>query len=86
MSKTKDVILGGRYRDTVSGWEGTATGRYEYMNGCLRIELSATGKDGEPKSFVFDVQQLEPVKEAKVMVGEKPARTGGPRDSTPLGR
>lgn len=78
------VVLGDRYRDRVSGWEGTATARYEYLNGCVRIELSAADKDGKPESFVFDVQQIEPVDEPPVVV--KAGRTGGPRDNRPVPR
>lgn len=83
--RAEDVVLGARHRDTVSGWEGVATARYHYMNGCVRIELSASDKDGKPEGFVFDVQQVEPV-------GPPPAdapaaaSTGGPRDSRPVAR
>lgn len=57
-----NVTLGKRYRDTVSGWEGMATARYEYLNGCIRVELSGADATMKPYSAVFDVQQLEVVK------------------------
>ena len=81
---TPVVILGERYRDVVSGWEGVATARYEYMNGCVRIELGGADKDGKPESFVFDVQQLEAVAAPAVPV--KAAATGGPRSNRPVSR
>lgn len=79
-----DVELGAKYRDRVSGWEGTATAEYRYMNGCTRVELSATDKEGAPKSFVFDVEQIERLDIAPVRT--KVTRTGGPRSSTPVAR
>lgn len=80
----KTVKLGDKYRDKVSGWEGVATARYEYMNGCVRIEISHHDKDGKPESFVFDIQQIEAVKAEPVKVLRR--ATGGPRDSTPVAR
>ena len=79
-----DMTLGKHYRDKVSGWEGTATARYEYMNGCVRIELSACDKDGKPEGFVFDIQQIEEVEAAAVDVSS--AQTGGPRSNRPVPR
>lgn len=80
-----DIELGKRYRDTVSGWEGVVTARYEYMNGCIRYEVSAKDKDGKPEAFVFDEQQIEAVEAAPVE--RAPARrTGGPRDSAAVPR
>lgn len=81
-----DIEVGARYRDTVSGWEGTATAVYFYMNGCVRVEIGANDKDGKPESFVFDEQQIELVAPKKPAV-KKPAKsTGGPRDSAPVPR
>lgn len=76
------VKLGERYRDTVSGWEGIATARYEYMNGCVRIEISHKDKDGKPEAFAFDIQQIELVKGDKIT--PTPRATGGPRTSAPV--
>ena len=91
------VELGRKYRDTISGWEGVATGRYDYLNGCQRVSLSGA-KDGKPEEYVFDVQQLidivtgipaddefssvKPVKAKKKAVARVKERVGGPR-STP---
>lgn len=94
------IELGTMARDTVSGWEGTVTARYEYLNGCERYEVGARDKDGKPESFVFDVQQLEveastgwmpaaDVVTAEVVAaeqGNRYGRTGGPRDDRPVAR
>jgi len=40
---------GSRVRDTVTGFEGIATGRTVWMNGCVRISIEPTElKDGKP--------------------------------------
>jgi len=80
-----NVILGERYRDVVSGWEGVATARYEYMNGCVRIEISGADKDGKPEGFVFDIQQIEAV-EAPAVPATPVATVGGPRSHRPVSR
>lgn len=70
--------LGKKYRDTITGFEGVATGRFEYLHGCVRWQL--VGKhpeNGGPQDFVFDEPQLEEVKSEKT---HKATRgTGGPR-------
>lgn len=79
------ITLGKKYRDTVSGYTGIATARYEYLNGCIRYELSGADKDGKPEHFVFDEQQIVAV--VAPDVERAPARrTGGPRDNTPVPR
>lgn len=78
------IPLGSKCRDTVSGWQGVATGRYEYMNGCVRYEISAHDKDGKPESFVFDEQQIEPVPAEPLVTDRRPS--GGPRDNRPVAR
>lgn len=78
------IELGKRYRDAISGWEGVATARYEYMNGCVRYELAAHDKDGKPEAFVFDEQQI--VECATSEPVEATARAGGPRGAAPVPR
>lgn len=77
--------LGKKARDTVSGWEGILTARYEYMNGCVRYEISAKDENGKPEAFAFDEQQIVMV-EAPPVEREPARRTGGPRDNTPVKR
>lgn len=78
------VRLGQRYRDSVSGWEGVATARYEYWNGCIRYELAGQDQDGKPESFAFDEQQLVEAESNKEV--QPSARAGGPRESKPVRR
>lgn len=75
------VKLGKKYRDPISGFEGVATGRYEYLHGCVRWQLSGQ-LNGEPKDFVFDEPQLE---EVKPQPEPQPSTrgTGGPKDAPP---
>jgi hypothetical protein len=72
-----NIELGKKYRDRVTGFEGIATSRHEYLNGCVRISLTSTAlKDGktiEPESF--DIQQLEFVN-GGISVAQR--ETGGP--------
>lgn len=79
------LILGRKYRDVVSGWEGVATARYEYLNGCVRYEIAGADKDGKPESFIFDVEQLVAV-DAPPVVTAPASPTGGPRSSKPVAR
>lgn len=76
------VTLGNKYKDNVTGWSGTATACHVYMNGCIRVTLEAVDKDGEPKAFVFDQEQLSETKDAPVE-RKTPTPTGGPRGHTP---
>jgi hypothetical protein len=81
--------LGAKYRDKVTGFEGIAVARYEYLWGCTRISLERLGNDGTPASAVFDEPQLEQIGEQQVR-GERSdvyrVRTGGPHDHTDVPR
>ncbi|HEY3925243.1 MAG TPA: hypothetical protein VGL75_11840 [Acidothermaceae bacterium] len=79
------IVLGRKYRDTVSGWEGIATARYEYLNGCVRYQLDAKDDKGAPQGYVFDEQQVAEV-EAPAVEREPARRTGGPRDNAAVAR
>lgn len=62
--------LGSKVRCKITGFEGTLTGRTEYINGCVQylVRPSAfTTNDGEMKyaeGHWIDDQQLEVLKEA----------------------
>jgi len=72
---TGPVTLGEKYRDTITGAEGIAVARYEFLYGCVRIALEGTElKDGKPVELVFDEQRLVGVEAAS-------AKSGGPRDT-----
>lgn len=80
-----DIKLGSKYRDTITGFEGTCTARSEYINGCLQAALVAPSKDGKPGEVEwFDYQRLELVGAQLGAVDEAPQlkRTGGPQQHT----
>ncbi|GAI75720.1 unnamed protein product, partial [marine sediment metagenome] len=79
------VKLGDVVRDTVSGFIGVATGKSEYLNGCVRYclePMKLTDKGDLIESHWFDKQQLEVVKERqqvesdKLLGGSRVAPTG----------
>jgi hypothetical protein len=82
---TNDPIkLGETYTDTITGFSGVATARYEFLYGCVRVQLEGrSGDSGDPKELVFDEQRL--------VVGALPtgatprptATSGGPRSGPP---
>ena len=43
------IKLGSKVRDSITGLEGIATARTEYLYGCVRITITPTElKDGKP--------------------------------------
>ncbi len=79
------VELGGTVKDKISKFEGVATGRLEYLFGCVRWQVTprTLKKDGEPtEAQWFDEEQLVPIKsKKKIERGELPA--AGPRCDPP---
>jgi hypothetical protein len=69
------VRLGDRVRDEISGLEGIASARYEYLYGCVRVCVRPEKlKDGKPvESTVFDEAQLRVVKAGVVAPSHFPA-------------
>jgi hypothetical protein len=70
---------GDRVKDKVSGFTGICTARYEFLNRCVRIEVSPEGldKDGNPApGKVFDEHSLEVV--ARGVVARPPASIPDP--------
>jgi len=78
------IQLGSVVRDTITGYEGTVTGRAEYLFGCVRCLVEANGlkDDGAPKGELWiDEQRLVTVSPAAVAASpESAAVTGGPRE------
>ena len=75
------IKLGNKVRDKVSGAEGIATGRCEYLNGCVQYCVtSKIGKDMKAVSPWIDEGQL-------IVIGQglaaKPKSTGGPMSNVP---
>jgi hypothetical protein len=79
----KNVQLGSIVRDRITGFQGIAFGRHEYLTGCNKITIQPQGvdKDGAPrKSEWFDEQTLdvlEPMREGLIDEGDV---VGGPMD------
>jgi hypothetical protein len=77
-----EIKLGSKVRDIVTGYEGIATGRIEYINGCIQYGISAACKDNVlTGAEYFDFQRLEVIGEPLVM----PSREGG-ADKPPMNR
>jgi len=55
------IKLGEIVRDSISGFEGVAVARAEYLNGCIsyQVEPARLNEDGSiPKAEWFDEQRL----------------------------
>ncbi len=72
--------LGDRAKDTISGFTGIITGRYEYLHGCVQISLTPESLDKDGK--VFDEAQVELVeagaKPGAAVRRNEPRPPGGP--------
>ncbi|MEA3225049.1 MAG: hypothetical protein U9Q07_03800 [Planctomycetota bacterium] len=77
------IKIGDRVRDKVSGFQGIATARHEYMNGCVRFTIDSEElKDGKPiDGHWFDEQQIEAIEDKALEV--IPAQVGGPQKAPP---
>ncbi len=71
---SKRVELGKVYRDTISGFVGTATGRAEYLHKTPSVQIVAdTGPQGDDSSRWIDEGQLVPISdEGRVGFGSNP--------------
>lgn len=78
------IKLGSKVKDTLTGFEGIATGRTEWLYGCVRITIEPDKLDKDGKcipSEWFDEQRVELVTEkAPTVSPESDARAGGPQD------
>jgi hypothetical protein len=88
---TTDIRIGQKVRDWVSGFEGVATSKHTYINGCVHFMVVPSMKSSKsllnevPTGSYLSVERLEAVEERKPLGGpgsplsaapEKP--TGGP--------
>ncbi len=73
--------LGTRVRDSITGLEGVAIARTEWLYGCVRIGVQPTElRDGKPAEQVwFDEAQLEPIAFQEPPPQSPSGTTGGPR-------
>ena len=61
------IVLGKKYKDSISGYVGIATARTVYLYGCIRILLESKKlkEDGTPQEVWFDEQRLVPKAKTK---------------------
>lgn len=61
------IELGQRYKDTVTGFEGTAVGIYHKLHGSSSAEIAADFVAGQPASQPqwFDEERLKKVPDAE---------------------
>lgn len=72
------IKLGERYRDTVTGYEGVATGAFFYLHGCERISLEQWSEaQSKLITETFDSPRLTHVPSGKDITTTK---TGGYKD------
>lgn len=87
-TKVKDIPvvvgLGAEAEDPMTKFKGVVTGRFTFLNGCVRCEITpkALTKDGKPvEPAAFDEGRLAPQSEVAAK------RPGGPHDGpTPYSR
>jgi hypothetical protein len=78
-----DISLGERYRDTATGFVGTATAVYFYLHACERVCLKGMNGQGEVVEYVFDAPEIE---HAETNTRPVVTKTGGPHDRKPVSR
>ena len=69
------IKLGDRGKDSITGYEGIAIARSEYLYGCVSIQVQSREiKDGKMQSVWLDEQRL---------TGDPVATSGGPQPTPP---
>lgn len=84
-----NILVGDVVRDTISGFEGVAVAKTQWLNGCVRITIQPRAlHDGKPvDNYTFDVEQLELTSPRQRHSTESepepvmPSQTGGDRPS-----
>lgn len=79
------INLGDKVKDKVTGYEGIATSRVEYLNKCVQYCVEPkVGKDGrKPDGVYIDIDQLEVTQRSAVKIDTE--STGGMMANTPKG-
>ena len=75
----KEIKLGDKVKDSVTGFKGIAIAITEYLNGCERVTLQPVGVDKDGKTYdceTFDLPQVELMVAKKV---KRKTNTGGPK-------
>ena len=77
----KTIELGNCVKDVITGFEGIATSRVEYLTGCEQIGVTPIIKDGKVQNTeYFDTSRLEYVHEGITLPIDNP---GGPNRDAP---
>ena len=73
----KEIKLGSKVRDKVTGFIGIAVARTEFLNGCIQYSVQPkAGKDNKvPEEIGVDIGSIEVVEPKKVKIKKKD--TGG---------
>lgn len=75
------IKLGSKVEDLVSGFQGIATAKIEYINGCQQICIAGKSIDNKPgENLYVDIQQIKIIDEG-INIEKKP--TGGPQTYQP---
>ena len=75
------VDLGDKAKDVITGFTGIVTGRFEFLHGCVRCQLSGKSKDGEPSDHTFDEPQLKVLERKKIPPAKTPVHGDRPNPS-----
>jgi len=77
-------LLGKKVKDTISGLQGVAVARTEFINGCIQYEVQpkATKEGRLPESVGMDEQNLEEITTKKKATKKKTKRKGGKNNSS----
>ncbi len=76
--KENRIELGSKVKCKITGYEGVAIARIEFINGCIQYEIAPRVKKGEqkyPDSIGIDQNSLEIMPTKKKKIKKKP--TGG---------
>ena len=79
----KEIKLGDKVKDPISGLVGIAVGKTVWLHGCARIVVQPVGFDKTKKPFDsvnIDEPQLVVIQSKKIKEGNH--KTGGPRGNT----
>jgi hypothetical protein len=83
----KNVPLGTRMRDKITGFEGIAVAKVVFLNKCVQYQLKPSKLDKDGKVYAgetFDIQQLEIIDEGILeKKAEEKTPTGGDMPDSP---
>ena len=71
------IELGKKVKDSITGFEGIAIARIEYLNGCISVEVRPTKLSSEGK--MIDAEWID----EQNLITKSKATSGGPQDTPP---